>query len=65
MTGAGGRRESRDAHSSLATGEAAGGKGGGEGVVWERPPMLGDAIGLRSRGTPNQPPTSSSTFIFL
>ena len=38
---------------------------GGEGVVWERPPMLGDAIGLRSRGTPNQPPTSSSTFISL
>ena len=55
--------ESRDAHSSLATGEAAGGRG--EGVVWERPPMLGDAIGLRSRGTPNQPPTSSSTFISL
>ena len=37
---------------------------GGDGVVRERPPMLGDAIGLRSRGAPTNP-TSSSTFIFL
>ena len=34
---------------------------GGDGVVRERPPMLGDAIGLRSRGAPTNP-TSSSSF---
>ena len=38
---------------------------GGDGVVRERPPMLGDAIGLRSWGTqpaPHHPPHNFSSF---